>query len=90
MLIIYTLSSKNLNGCLTPGKNVVNNSFVWNTTNNTIRESLFTFDPKYHEFLIDITGTPTFSMFRTFYFEHNEIMESPAYFINNGNETIIS
>jgi hypothetical protein len=38
---------------------------------------------------IDVIGTSTVSMFRTFYYEPNETLESPAYFIDNNSERII-
>ena len=64
--LLYTATNKNEKAV---NKDcIINNTFIWNETTNIIRESKFSFDQKYHDLQIDLIGTPTFSMFRTFYF----------------------
>jgi hypothetical protein len=39
--------------------------------------------------MVDVIGTPTLSMFRSFFFEPGKIVPSPGYFIQNEIEQII-
>jgi hypothetical protein len=88
-LLLYTATNKNEKTAISPTLKVVNNTFIWNLHTNIIRECYFAFDSKYHDLQIDLVGTPEFSMFRTFYFESNKVLDSPTYFVRNEDEKII-
>lgn len=85
---MYTATTKSDKNAINPKTKVINNTFIWDLNKMTIRETNFTFDPKFHNNQIDIVGTPYFSMFRTFHFEPGTVKESPAYFVINEQEKV--
>ncbi len=90
MLLLYCTSDRiESKNAINPQTGVINNTFIWNTKLGTIRESKFTFPPKYNDLQIDMFGTPSFSMFRTLDFEPGKAVPSPAYFVDNSKEEII-
>ena len=68
---------------------MVNNTFIWDTQNNTIRESEFCHHEKYQDLQVDMIGTPMLSMFPTFDMGDRKRLKSPAIFVRNGREKII-
>jgi len=89
VLIMHCNTTKDNDKCKNPQTGVVNNTFIWDLKTETIRESKFVLDPEYQDLQVDIYGTPSFSMFRTFFFDNKGTVESPAYFVSNCKEEII-
>jgi hypothetical protein len=69
---------------------VVNNNFVMDVDTGVIRETKFSFDPKYNDFLIDYISLGSISMFRTFYFQDGKVETTPVYYVDNETETILA
>jgi hypothetical protein len=69
---------------------VINNNFICDTATGIIRESKFTFDKDYHDYLIDCHYMGPISMFRTFAYEGGQPKTTPVYYINNETEEIVS
>lgn len=61
----------------------MNNTFIWDLEMKIIRESKFTFPAKRQDLQVDIFGTPSLSMFRTFDFAPGMPITAPAYFVSN-------
>jgi hypothetical protein len=89
VLLLFCATTKNEAKAITPNTEVVNNNFLWDTSLNIIREAKFTFPPRRQDLLVDIYGTPSLSMFRTFDFKPGKAVPAPAYFISNSKEEII-
>lgn len=89
VLLMFCATSKNEKNAVTNETKVVNNNFLWDTTLNIIREARFTFPPRRQDLLVDIYGTPSLSMFRTFDFKTKKAIPAPAYFISNSKEEIV-
>jgi len=70
VLIMHCNTTKDNDKCKNPQTGVVNNTFIWDLKTETIRESKFVLDPEYQDLQVDIYGTPSFSMFRTFFFDN--------------------
>jgi len=49
---------------------VVNNNFIWNVRENTMREANFYFEPKHNNSLGDICSFGDYSVFRTFSYQN--------------------
>ena len=74
---------------MSPESGVINNTFLWDLKTQVVRESKFVLPEKYQDLQVDIYGTPSLSMFRTFYFEPGKITQSPAFFVQNSVEAIV-
>ena len=64
-MLLFCASDKNQKNKVN-SKGVVNNTFIWDTENNTIRESEFYHDNPYQDLQVDVIGTPMLSMFPTY------------------------
>ena len=71
-------------------KGVTNNNFIVDVDALTIRETKFTFDQKYNDYLIDYLSMGPISMFRTFFFQEGKVERSPVYYVNNETESIVA
>lgn len=89
VLLIFCASTKHEKNAVSKESGVVNNTFIWDTQQGTIRESQFTLPPERQDLQVDIVGTPALSMFRTFYFMPGKAVQAPAYFISNAKEAIV-
>ena len=67
----------------------INNNYVWNVKEGTMRESKFTFG-KYQDFQLDQYNFGSTCMFRTFEFENGQPVETPVFYVNNETEEIIA
>jgi hypothetical protein len=57
--------------------------------NELLRDTVIEFDPKFNHFQIDVVSSGPFSMFRTYYFDLNGPVQSPAVFVDNQQEKIL-
>jgi len=62
---------------------VVNNNFILDLDLGTLRESKFSFEQKYNDYLIDYINLGPICMFRTFYFQDGKVETTPVYYIDN-------
>lgn len=67
----------------------VNNNYVWNVQENSMREAKFNFGP-YQDLHLDQHNFGNTCMFRTFDFENGAALSTPVYYIDNASETIIA
>lgn len=89
IICLFCTSTKNSQNAVNPTTGVINNTFIWDFDQNTIRESNFHLDHKYQDLQVNVIGCPSFSIFPTFYFESGKRVASPIYFVNNKLEEII-
>ena len=69
---------------------VVNNNFILDLDMKTLRESKFSFEQKYNDYLIDYVNLGPICMFRTFFFQDGKVETTPVYYIDNETETIVA
>ena len=69
---------------------VVNNNFIVDVETLTMRETKYSFDKKYNDYLIDYLYLGPISMFRTFLFQDGKVERSPVYYVNNETEAIVA
>ena len=72
-----------------PKDGPINNNYVWNVADKTMREAKFNFG-NYQDLHLDQHSFGTTSMFRSFDFENGQALETPVYYINNATEEIIA
>jgi hypothetical protein len=66
-----------------------NKTFLWDTVQGKIREAPCFVPADYQDLQIDLVGTPTLSMFRTFFFSKDRRVASPACFVQNRKEKVV-
>lgn len=86
---VVSVSNKTENKALNK-EGVVNNNFIVDVEAGTVRETRFSFDPKYNDYLIDYYSMGSISMFRTFYFQDGKVETTPVYYVDNETETIVT
>lgn len=67
----------------------VNNNYVYNAKDGTLRTALFDFG-KYNDLNLDQYSFGNTCMFRSFDFENGQPLETPVYYISNETEQIIA
>ena len=83
VLLMFTSTSREPN---VSTEKEVNNTFLWDQQLGTIRETKFTFGPKYQDLQVDLIGTENLSLFQTFYFSEGKGILSPSFYIENHRE----
>ena len=85
VLLLFCATDKNLKNKVNE-KGVVNNTFLWNIEENTIRESKFVHKPEYQDLQVDTIGTSELSMFPTFMTADKKSVPRPTIFVDNSKE----
>jgi hypothetical protein len=62
---------------------VINNNYIIDVYQSTIREANFFFDKEFNDYQIDYMNFGQISMFRTFKFADGKALKTPVYYISN-------